>query len=138
MGREGQPYPNGTFRTLLNPIKQLIVSRSKLAICGTSRSMELPAQWNFPLGFSVEPLRGYRPLSCPCLGSRVKTGGRVCPELSQPICNEISRVFFEKILPSRRTSGKIFISFGAIWQNLFKNNIVAGLSAHPVLTEIDQ
>jgi hypothetical protein len=54
MGREGQPYPNGTFRTLLNPIKQLIVSRSKLAIYGTSRSMELPAQWNFPLGFLSE------------------------------------------------------------------------------------
>ena len=42
---------HGTFRTLLNPIKQLMLRRSKLAIYGTSRSMELPTQWNFPLGF---------------------------------------------------------------------------------------
>ena len=42
---------HGTFHTLLNPIKQLMLRRSKLAIYGTSRSMELPTQWNFPLGF---------------------------------------------------------------------------------------
>ena len=42
-------YPNETFRTLLNLIKQLILSRSKLAIYGTFRSMELPAQWNLQL-----------------------------------------------------------------------------------------
>ena len=29
---------HGTFRTLLNPIKQLMLRRSKLAIYGTSRS----------------------------------------------------------------------------------------------------
>ena len=46
---------HGTFRTLLNPIKQLMLRRSKLGIYGTSRSMELPSQWNFPLGFLLTP-----------------------------------------------------------------------------------
>ena len=44
MGRAGVSYSDGTFRILLNLIKQLILTRSKLAIYGTFRLMELPTR----------------------------------------------------------------------------------------------
>ena len=31
--------------------------------------------------------------SCSCLGNRVKTGGRICSALSQPVCNQITNFF---------------------------------------------